>query len=391
MIIPDWVRKPVTMLNDAGYECFVVGGAVRNALMHRDINDYDLTTNALPEEMKQVFSGMHMIETGIKHGTLTVMSGGCPVEITTYRTDGVYTDHRHPDQVVFTGHLEDDCARRDFTINGMAWHWDTGILDFYGGRQDIQDHLVRCIGRPRERFNEDALRILRALRFASQFAFTVEKETAAAAHSMKELLGYVSKERIRNELLKLLEGRAAGSVFREFTDIFAVFLPFIDPSAAGTLSALLERSPADPMVRAALLIRSSGDPERVLRDLRFSGHEMTVILNLIRLEDMPMQTRIDLRYILRDLKTDFDMYLNYRCALDSSLDEVRLRELYDTMLRDHDCCSLKDLSADGSTLLKHGYRGKELGRKLNEILTEVIEGRLGNTPEEIERYLAENA
>lgn len=387
MIIPSFVQKPLAMLNDAGYECFIVGGAVRNALMGRKINDYDLTTNALPEEMKQVFSGMHMIETGIRHGTLTVMSEGVPVEITTYRTDGAYTDHRHPDQVIFTTRLRDDCARRDFTINGMAYHPDTGILDFYGGQEDIKKHLIRCIGSPEERFNEDALRILRALRFASRFSFSAEKETADAAHRMKDLLSCVSKERIRSELLKFLEGESAASVFREFSDVFAVFLPFLTPLRAESFASMLDISEPDPMVRTALLVRCSSDPRSVLRDLRFSGRETDAVMNMLKLEDMPLSSRIDLRYILRDLKADFHMYLSFRAALNEELSEACISDLYDEIIRDGDCCRLKDLCINGTELKKYGFKGKEIGNILNEILEGVIEDRIRNTPEDIKEYL----
>ena len=174
MNLPDYVLKAMNELKKAGYECFVVGGAVRSFFLNAPVHDYDLTTDALPSQMKQVFASWHTFDTGIQHGTITVLSDHHPLEITTYRKDSAYKDHRHPDHVEFTSALMEDCARRDFTINALCYDPQVGIRDFYGGQKDIENGIIRCIGDPFQRFDEDALRILRAIRFASQLSFDIE-------------------------------------------------------------------------------------------------------------------------------------------------------------------------------------------------------------------------
>ena len=203
--IPEYVSILMKELNKHGYECFVVGGAIRSILLSKPVNDYDLTTSALPEETKQVFHTYHTIDTGLKHGTVTVVSKHIPVEITTYRKDAEYKDHRHPDEVIFTRTIKEDCARRDFTINALCYCEETGILDFFNGKEDIEKKIVRCIGDPYQRFEEDALRILRAIRFASQLNFSIDDHTSKAILDTKETLSYVSIERIQEEMNKFFE------------------------------------------------------------------------------------------------------------------------------------------------------------------------------------------
>ena len=194
--IPAYVKVLMDQLNDSGYECYIVGGAIRSMLLGLPVHDYDLTTNALPAQMKNVFTSNKTIDTGLKHGTLTVLSSHHPIEITTYRKDSTYQDHRHPDAVQFTSAIEEDCARRDFTINAFCYNDNDGILDFFDGRQDLKNHILRCIGDPSQRFEEDALRILRAVRFASQLHFEIEENTKNAIFAKKNLLSYISLERI---------------------------------------------------------------------------------------------------------------------------------------------------------------------------------------------------
>ncbi|MBQ1447427.1 MAG: CCA tRNA nucleotidyltransferase, partial [Solobacterium sp.] len=202
--LPAEILRLIGKLNEAGYEAYAVGGCVRDALLKRPTHDYDLTTDALPEEIHRIFQNEHIIDTGIKHGTVTVITGSIPVEITTYRTESAYHDHRHPDRVSFTRSLKEDCARRDFTINAMAYHPETGIVDWFHGMNDLQAKVIRSVNDPRERFNEDALRILRAVRFAAQLGFRIEEKTAQAVLDMKQDLQYISAERIEAELQKLL-------------------------------------------------------------------------------------------------------------------------------------------------------------------------------------------
>ena len=206
LMLPDAVVKTLRRLRDAGYEAYIVGGCVRDFLRGVAPKDFDMTTSALPEEVHAVFAGERIIDTGIKHGTVTLLADGMPLEITTYRLDGDYLDARHPTSVSFTSSLREDVARRDFTMNAIAYHPDEGFRDYFGGRADIEAGIIRAVGEPCRRFEEDALRILRALRFSSVLDFEIEEETARAARRTAHLLSRIAGERIREELFKLLDG-----------------------------------------------------------------------------------------------------------------------------------------------------------------------------------------
>ena len=229
MQLPSYIVKVLDMLENAGYEAFIVGGCVRDSLMGNTPHDYDITTSALPEETERVFSGMRLIETGMKHGTVTVIADGSPVEITTYRVDGEYHDSRRPDHVSFTRSLREDIARRDFTVNGIAYSPKRGMFDYFSGAEDIRRRVIRCIGEPEKRFHEDALRILRGLRFSASLGFEIEKYTALAMLDSRELLLNISAERIFSELSGMLTGRESWHnirrVMSRFRDIFAVIIP----------------------------------------------------------------------------------------------------------------------------------------------------------------------
>ncbi|MBQ4122015.1 MAG: hypothetical protein IJD35_08370, partial [Clostridia bacterium] len=229
MILSDGAKTLLEQLNQNGYEAFVVGGCVRDMLMGITPHDYDITTSATPDEVKRVFENYHVIETGLKHGTVTVMVNGEPVEITTYRIESTYSDSRHPDGVMFTRSLTEDLARRDFTVNAIAYNPTVGIVDPFDGQQDIQKKILRCVGIPHERFSEDALRILRLLRFASVLGFEIEAETADAAFCLKKKLVHVSAERIQVELCKLLCGKGAGKVLVEYCEILSAVIPELLP------------------------------------------------------------------------------------------------------------------------------------------------------------------
>lgn len=226
MKLPPQVNTAFEMLEAAGYEAYLVGGAVRDYVRDNSpAKDWDITTNALPEQVEEIFTGYHLIETGLKHGTVTVVIDQEPLEITTYRVDGDYSDHRHPDSVSFTRSLKDDLERRDFTMNALAYNPRTGVVDFVGGKADIAGDLVRCVGDPDRRFQEDGLRMLRALRFASVYGMTIEAATAAAIHRNKHLLKGIAAERILVELTKMLCAQGAAGVLRDFADVLAVPIP----------------------------------------------------------------------------------------------------------------------------------------------------------------------
>lgn len=225
MKIPMFVAKAADILEKAGFEAYAVGGCVRDSLMGITPGDWDMCTNALPEQMCKAFSGMPVIGTGIKHGTVTVIVDNVPVEITTFRKDGIYLDSRRPDNVEFISGIEEDLSRRDLTINAMAYSERTGLIDVFGGKNDIENKTLRCVGEPEKRLGEDPLRILRTLRFASRLGFEIHPETAAALRKLAGSLKNISAERIREELLKLLCGSDVCKVLEDYREVFAVFIP----------------------------------------------------------------------------------------------------------------------------------------------------------------------
>lgn len=231
MTLPPAISLALSRLEAAGFEAYVVGGCVRDSLMGFEPHDYDITTSATPEETERVFCNERVIETGIKHGTVTILLSGTPVEITTYRVDGEYSDSRRPDSVSFTRDIREDTARRDFTMNGIAYNPQRGYVDIFAGEDDINHGIIRCIGDPDERFQEDALRIMRAMRFSASLGFEIEPKTAEAMMKNKELLKNISNERIFSELCGLLSGRRSAEnirrVLSEFREILAVIIPEI--------------------------------------------------------------------------------------------------------------------------------------------------------------------
>ena len=228
--LPKQINKILEMIEKSGEEAYLIGGCVRDAFLGISPQDFDITTSATPEQIKEIFRGEKIIETGIKHGTVTVLYEGTTAEITTFRTEAGYSDGRRPDSVSFTSSLFDDTSRRDFTINAIAYNDNTGPVDFHGGIQDIKNKIIRCVGIPEKRFGEDALRILRAIRFASVLDFDIEKRTSDAIHSMSELLYKISAERIASEFSKLICGKAAKKILLEYSDVISVIIPELIPS-----------------------------------------------------------------------------------------------------------------------------------------------------------------
>ena len=227
------VEAALSRLENAGFSAYAVGGCVRDHVLGFTPHDYDICTSATPERMQEVFKGERTIETGLKHGTLTVLLFGMPLEITTFRVDGAYSDGRHPDSVRFTARVEDDLSRRDFTINAMAYSPKAGLVDHFCGQEDCRRGVIRCVGNPVERFGEDALRILRALRFSARLGFPVEEATARAIREGRAQLCHVSRERIAVELSGLLQGKDASGVLRQFPEVIEAVLPELQPLTAG--------------------------------------------------------------------------------------------------------------------------------------------------------------
>ena len=424
---PAPVQTALNMLCGAGYEAFIVGGCVRDALRGAEPHDWDCTTNAKPDEICACFRDFHVIETGLQHGTVTVVIEHFPIEITTYRIDGVYADHRRPDSVTFTDSLTDDLARRDFTVNAMAYHPERGLIDPYGGADDLQAKIIRCVGSPHDRFDEDGLRILRAMRFASVLDFTIEKDTADAVHTLRSLLHHISAERIDAELPKLLCGIGAERVLTDFADVLFTVLPELEPMYgfdqqnphhdydvyAHTLKAVAA-CPPEPILRWAALLHDSGKPHTFTKDERgghFYGHAAVSkeiarralnamkcdrkrhdrVLLLVEKHDMVMNgTAKQLKRIVRQIGDEAaeqllllhkaDVTAQAACHRAERIEESdRLLQMLAELRAENACMSLKQLAVTGGDLLAAGIpQGKTIGETLNRLLESVIDGDLPN-------------
>ncbi len=377
MQIPDYVMCIMNKLLSAGYECYLVGGCVRDTLMGVVPHDYDLTTSAMPSEMRSVFDGDRVIETGLKHGTLTVMSNGNPIEITTYRIDGEYDDNRHPREVSFTRNLFDDLARRDFTINAMAMSQDGEIVDLFGGREDLLHGVIKCVGDPKLRFGEDGLRIMRAVRFASTLDFEVESDTAAAIMSMRHLLSGISVERINVELSKLLCGCGAERVCNLFADVISAVLTELSPSQIRRYSYIVKELPDSDVVRRASLFTYADSPLDATRlamlRLKCSNVERREVALCVSLMTQPPNDAVTLARFAAEMGYDL-LYLVLRAMHENELLLIAQR-----MERDCIPLTVTELAVSGNDIVTLGARGAEIGCVLNKLLDLVISGETSNT------------
>ena len=368
MQIPESAAFVVERLRAAGYEARAVGGCVRDMLMGTVPHDWDLCTNAGPEEMLACFDGLRVITTGLAHGTVTVLSGGEPVEVTAYRAESAYSDHRHPDRVRFVRRIEDDLSRRDFTVNAMAWDPETGLIDLFDGRGDIERQLIRCVGVAGERFSEDALRILRALRFAARLGFAIEEETARAIHERKELLKRISAERVFAELKGLLMGKDAAKILTEFDDVIQVVLPGAVPFGAD--------APEDMEIRLALLVKAAG--AEALKGLRCDNATRKAAAEL--LEAPAVRTPEEMRKLAARYGKERARQAVWMQGGD--------RALLEETLENSPCLSLAELAVNGGDLLALGLSaGPALGETLQELLGLVLEEKLPNEKEALLRYV----
>ena len=379
--IPDYIQVLIDLLNQNHYSAYVVGGAIRNALLELPIHDYDLTTDATPDEMLQVFSSHRVLKTGIQHGTITVLSKGHPVEITTFRSENVYEDHRHPSGVLFSDNIKEDCKRRDFTINALCYNNNEGLLDFFGGVNDLSNKIIRCIGNANERIDEDALRILRALRFAGRLSFTIEENTATAIHKQKDLLHYISEERIHSEWIGILETNALSSILTEYSDVIQVFIPELKENIIQESISSINQSPLSANIRTAILLKETPNVKEILERLKYSGVEQTVILSCIQNSMQTLSSKIELKRFLSTLKIPFDTYHQYRSAIDFSYQKETLHAYYQEIHNMHEPYQLKELAIDGNTVKEFGYQGKDIADILQRCLNAVIEKPENNTVE----------
>lgn len=431
MDMPKNVDTAINLLQSAGFEAYAVGGCVRDSLLGKTPNDWDITTSAKPEDMKSVFINFHCIDTGIKHGTVTVVIDGEPLEITTFRLDGEYEDNRHPKSVTFTSNLGADLGRRDFTVNAMAYSKKTGTVDLFGGQNDLKNKIIRCVGDPDRRFNEDALRILRALRFASALDFEIEEKTAQSLLKNRALLGNISEERIAKELLKLVCGKGAKRILTDFAPVLFEILPELQPMYKNshdnphhcydiyehTLIAVESIDP-EPTLRFAMLLHDCGKPAvkkfdengvahfyghqrisaeisaQILARLKVSNKFRDEILFLVsnhdrwelyeNTEKMPRYlSKFGLDGVLKLLKVMRADVLaqspEYRYRLDQIADA---EEIAKNLAAQKPCLSLSELQINGRTLMDIGIpQGRKLGAVLAQLLDEVIDGVTKNTQE----------
>lgn len=434
-------RKVLMIINNLqlhGYEAFAVGGCVRDSILARRPEDWDITTSAKPEEIKKLFR--RTVDTGIEHGTVTVLIGKDSFEVTTYRVDGAYEDGRHPKEVRFTSRLEEDLQRRDFTINAMAYNDEVRLVDVFGGMQDLNHHLIRCVGDPRERFSEDALRILRAVRFSAQLNFPIEPETAEAIKELAPTLEKISAERIQAELVKLLVSPHPERIRDAYElGITKVILPEWDAMAGveqntphhrydvaeHTIRAM-KYVKRDKILRLTMLFHDMGKPStkttdengrdhfkghalvseeiarKVLRRLKFDNETVKKVTRLVcyhdyRMEATPRNVRRAMNRIGVEL---FPYYLAVRMADAKAQSPYRRREkienivairkLYQEALLEENCVTLRQLAVGGRDLMDLGMTpGREIGSMLSELLEYVIDDPKRNEKKILCAYVKE--
>ena len=349
-------------------------------MLHRNIHDYDLSTNATPNEVHQVFHDYPVFDTGIQHGTVTVVINHIHIEITTYRKESNYSDHRHPDKITFTKNIQDDCARRDLTINAFAYHPDFGVQDFFHGLEDLHNKEINCVGNPDERFNEDALRILRALRFATELNFNISSSTAHAIHQHKKDLKYIAIERITEEFNKILVSYNPGNTLYTFRDVLEVFIKDINVLIKEDF-LLLDTAKNDLVLRYAVLFLKLNT--NTLVTLKLPNHTISDIKLLINHASLPSNSIFDVRYLLYQLKDKYSIYLSFRKTIDSSFNLTAVEEMIEQIQQNHDCISLKQLTITGLDLQQIGLTGSKIKQALETCLLKVMKDELHNEKEEL--------
>ncbi len=431
--LPAQVNKAINLLNKAGFEAFVVGGCVRDSLLGLSPSDWDVTTSATPEETEKVFDGYRIIETGLQHGTVTVLIDKMPLEITTYRVDGKYSDNRHPDSVSFTRNLKDDLSRRDFTVNALAYNDEKGLVDCFGGQDDLKNKIIRCVGNADERFNEDALRILRAIRFSSTLGFKIENKTSESVFSNKELLNNIARERIRVELVKLLNGKDVKRVLLDYRDIIAVFIPELIPTfdypqntpyhcfdVYTHTAYTVEAAPEE--FKVAMLLHDIAKPEckttdengvdhfkghpilgseiafKILKRLTFDNVTINRSVKFIAVHDekLPHNLTEALKLMKRIGEDGYDYLITAKYAdnqgkADTHSGENLLEDMkkYQKEVKEKNLCySIKQLDVTGNDLINAGIpEGKQLGNTLDMLVDAVIDGRCENIKSELLKYI----
>ena len=441
--IPSGANEIIHTLQNNGYEAFLVGGCVRDSILGRPIHDYDITTSATPDEMMEVFKDKRIIETGLQHGTITIVIDGEGYECTTYRIDGNYSDSRRPDSVTFTRSLKEDLKRRDFTIYAMAYNDEVGLVDPFNGIEDIEHYKIRCVGRAEDRFSEDALRILRAIRFASQLGFVVDSDVSLNIHKMYKNLENISIERINSEFCKIALSSEFYIPIGLFREVFSLFIPEIKDMfdfpqnnpyhiydvwnhtvhavQAYECDCEPDLNSRDLITSLAVFFHDIGKPhcyqdgedgirhfkghgkvsadmtDTIMKRLRFDNDTREKVVELVYYHDATFE--MGKKYVKRWLnkigEEQFRRLLNVRRAdikAQADMDQrTRLQKIdnigyiLEEVLQDDECFSLKDLAVNGKDVMDTMLikSGKDVGCWLNEILTRVIDGRLKNNREDL--------
>lgn len=435
--LPENASTVLARLNEAGFEAFLVGGCVRDELMNKPLHDYDITTNALPAQTKSVFCDFRVVETGMKHGTVTVVCGGENFEVTTFRTDGEYTDNRHPASVSFAENIESDLSRRDFTVNAMAYSPVKGLIDLFGGQADIEHKIIRCVGNPDKRFHEDGLRILRALRFSSVLDFEIEENTALSIHKNKELLKNISRERIFSELKKLLCGSGVFRVLMPYHDVISEAIPELAVMYGFRqhnihhaydvwehTARAVEHCAADECTRLAALLHDCGKPaaftldengaghfysheeksaeiaEKVLRSLKTDNKTHDTVVFLVRKHMLPFGevSEKTVKRLIGEAGAE-----NMRRLLDLRKADVfalgtgeqpdgfeRMERLIDDASKPEVCTGLKTLHVNGGDIMSLGIpAGRAVGELLSRLLEGVLDGEVENERAALLEYAQE--
>lgn len=426
----------IECLEKKGHEAWVVGGCVRDAFLGKEPKDWDICTSARPEEIMEVFSGdssdYHTVPTGLKHGTVTVVFRGMPYEVTTYRIDGAYQDHRHPDEVRFVDSVDEDLSRRDFTINSMAYHPVRGLRDPFHGEDDLKKGIIRCVGVSEKRFEEDALRILRGLRFASVLGFSIDHDTDAAIRRLYPTLSMVASERIQTELVKLLCGEGAGQILRTYPEVVVHILPELRDCIGfeqhnphhlydvyeHTVRAV-DASPKEKVLRLTMLFHDTGKPGTFQMDDAGIGHmhgheKLSAALALQAMDrlrmDIKTRDQVELLVLHHDISLSPDRKLLLRRlnqlgeesflqllevqradeTAKGTVEQKKIELRHDEMLSalqallaEKPCYTLSSLQVRGGDMMELGLRGKEIGQMLETLLQNVMNGTVDNVKEEL--------
>ncbi len=417
--LPKHIKEIIDRLISSGFKAYAAGGSVRDSLMGIKPHDWDIATSASPKMVKESFPGGRFVDTGIKHGTVTLICDEGPVEITTFRIDGVYSDHRRPDAVEFSGDIKEDLSRRDFTVNAMAYNDGEGLVDIFGGQSDLKNKIIKCVGDPDKRFSEDALRILRALRFSSVLGFNIEKNTSDSVIKNAELLSKIAIERIDGELIKLLTGENVFDVLIKYKSVMGVIIPELKPTfdfpqygekhcydVYGHICRTVSNIESDPILRLTMLLHDIGKPlthkidengdstfknhaaaggeiaKTILKRMRFSKEYINTVSFLVSVHDKKVpKTRVQVKEYIRDLgEENFIRLLKIRKADRGALSEP-FRDISDSLnfaysefldiKKNNEPVCLKQLAVKGSDLKKIVPQEKT-GDALNALLGIVI-------------------